>query len=185
MRWWKSFKYKHLTLLGVGIVIAILLSKVDALTSLLLSLGTFGYIGAFFAGTLFSSAFTVGTSIVVLFALGNILSPWELAMLGGLGAAVADFFIFRFVRNDLAQEIIPIYNRLGGAYITRVLNHKYLRWALPLVGAFIIASPFPDEIGVTLMGFSRIKTHHFLLISFLCNALGIFILISAYLLLKA
>lgn len=47
------------------------------------------------------------------------------------------------------------------------------------IGAFIIASPFPDEIGVSLMGISKLKTYQFLLIAFALNILAVFLIISA------
>jgi len=54
-----------------------------------------------------------------------------------------------------------------------------LGWTLPVIGAIIIASPFPDEIGVSLVGISKIKTYQFLLVSFILNAIGIFLVVSA------
>ena len=53
-----------------------------------------------------------------------------------------------------------------------------------MIGAIIIASPFPDEIGVSLMGISKMKTYQFILISFLLNAIGIFLVVSASLVIK-
>jgi len=47
------------------------------------------------------------------------------------------------------------------------------------VGALIIISPLPDELGVSLMGISKLKWYRFLLLSFTLNTLGIFFLLSA------
>jgi uncharacterized membrane protein YdjX (TVP38/TMEM64 family) len=49
---------------------------------------------------------------------------------------------------------------------------------LPIIGALIIISPFPDEIGIGLMGLSKIKKWQFMLISFALNSLGIFIIVA-------
>jgi len=43
-----------------------------------------------------------------------------------------------------------------------VLYLKYLSWSLPVIGAVIIASPFPDELGISLMGFSKMKTPYYI-----------------------
>ena len=101
-----------------------------------------------------------------------------MAIIAGLGGVIGDFMIFRFVKDGLLSEIIPIYNRLGGARLTRVLRAKYFSWALRIIGAIIIASPFPDEIGVSLMGIGKMKTYQFLILSFILNAVGIFLVVS-------
>lgn len=116
--------------------------------------------------------------------LSTTLHPIEIAIIAGLGGAVGDFVIFRFFRSNLIGEITPIYNRLGGRHLTRLMYHKYFRWGLPIVGAIIIASPFPDELGISLMGLSRIKNHQFVVLSFILDAVGIFLLASAFTLIK-
>ena len=145
----------------------------------LLKLGDFGYMGAFFAGMLFVSTFTVATAAVVIFILAETLSPLEIGLIAGLGAVVGDFTIFRFVRNSLVEEIELLYIRIGGNHLNKMLHTKYFTWTLPVIGALMIASPFPDELGISLMGISRMKTYQFLLLSFILNAIGIFLVVSA------
>jgi len=82
------------------------------------------------------------------------------------------------------KEIAPIYSRLGGQHLTKLMRHRFLRWSLPIIGAFIIASPFPDEIGVALMGLSKIKNYQFVLLSLLLDIGGVFLLVSAFSLIK-
>lgn len=178
MEYWKSFRYKNVTYLILSIFFALLLSRYEAFHSFLLNIGNLGYIGAFLAGALFVSTFTVSIGILILFILAEKLSPLEIGAIAGLGAVLGDFTIFRFVKDNLLEEITPIYNRLGGTHITAVLHTKYFSWTLPLVGAIIIASPFPDEIGVSLMGIAKMKMYQFLLISFVLNSIGIFLVVS-------
>ncbi|MDO8658949.1 MAG: hypothetical protein Q7K55_09495, partial [Candidatus Levybacteria bacterium] len=78
----------------------------------------------------------------------------------------------------LLEEITPFYNRLGGTHIAAVLHTKYFSWTLPVIGAIIIASPLPDEIGVSLISISKMKTYRFLLLSFILNSIGIFSIVS-------
>lgn len=178
-------KYKNLTFTFLGIIIALILSRVETFHIFLLSLGNLGYLGAFVGGILFVSTFTVATGAVVLLILAEKLSPVELGLIAGLGAVCGDFMIFRFIKNNLIKELETIYNHIdGNKHFTKVLHSKYFSWTLPVIGAIIIASPFPDEIGVSLMGISKMKTYQFLIVSFFLNAIGIFLVVSASLVIK-
>jgi hypothetical protein len=175
---WKSFRYKNTTFFFLSVVFAVLLFRYQPFHAFLLGLGGAGYIGAFFAGFLFVLSFTVATASVILLVLSERLSPLEVGIFAGLGAMVGDLIIFRFIKDGVAEEVTPLYNSLGGKRITKLLQKKYLKWMLPVIGAIIIASPFPDEIGVALMGVSKIKQYQFLLLTFILNATGIFLLLS-------
>ena len=182
---WHRWKYKNLTFLLVSIVVAFFLSQYEPFHTFLLSLGNLGYLGAFIAGALFVSTFTVATGAIILLILAERLSPIEIGVVAGFGAVVGDFVIFRFVKDNLANEVKDIYNHIDGDHhVQRVLHSKYFSWTLPVIGAIIIATPFPDEIGVSLMGISKMKTYQFLFISFILNAIGIFLVISASTIIK-
>lgn len=184
MDYWKRWRYKNLTFFFFSLIFALALSRYEALNGFLLNLGNLGYVGAFFAGMLFVSTFTVASGAVILLILTEKLSPIEIGIIAGLGAVVGDFTIFRFVKDGLLSEIIPLYNRLGGKHLTVVLHTKYFSWTLPVIGAIIIASPFPDEIGVSLMGIAKMKTYQFLILSFVLNSVGIFLFVSARIIIK-
>lgn len=172
-------KHKNITALLLSFVIAFLLSRFEPFHRFLLSMGQLGYLGAFVAGILFVSSFTAATGTLVLLVLAEYLSPIEIGIVAGLGAVVGDLTIFHFVKDNLLNEIKPIYLRFGGKHLTLIMQSKYFAWSLPLVGAIIIASPLPDEVGVSLMGLSKMKTYQFLLLSFILNATGIMFVIYA------
>jgi len=179
MTYWRRWKYKNLTFLFLSILVAFFLSQYEPFHTLLLNLGNFGYVGAFIAGILFVSTFTVSTGAIILLVLVEQLSPIEIGIIAGFGAVIGDFFIFRFIKDNLAQEINSIYEHLdGNHHIKRIFHTKYFSWTLPVIGAIIIATPFPDEIGVSLMGISKMKAYKFLLVSFILNAVGIFLIVS-------
>lgn len=180
MRYWRLWKYKNLTFLFLSIVLGIIFYNNKIINDLLINLGSFGYIGAIVGGMLFVSSFTVGTGASILLILTKTLSPLEIAILGGLGGVVGDFTVFRFIRSTFVTEIEPIYKKLGGSHLTRMLNSEYLRWILPVIGALIIAFPFPDEFGIMLMGISKIKTYQFVLLSFLLDTIGVFLFLSVF-----
>lgn len=179
------WKYKNLSIFSLSLLFALILSRFETFHTFLLNLGSFGYIGAFIAGTLFVSTFTVATGAVILLVLAESLSPIEIGIVAGLGAVVGDFTIFRFIKNNLTQELTLIYNHIdGNHHLQKILHSKYFSWTLPVIGAIIIASPLPDEIGVSLMGISRMSTFRFLLLSFVLNAVGIFLVVSASAIIK-
>jgi len=181
----KHWKYKNLTFLFISLVIAFYILRNETLHSYLLHLGTVGYLGAFLAGMLFVSTFTVATGVIILLVLAETLSPMEIGLVAGLGAVVGDFLIFRFVKDGLAKELKRFYHFFDGKnHFKKVLQSKYFSWTFPVVGAAMIASPLPDEIGISLMGISKLKTYQFLLLSFVLNAVGIFLVVSASLVIK-
>ncbi|MFH1832769.1 MAG: hypothetical protein ABH816_01190 [Candidatus Levyibacteriota bacterium] len=185
MSYWEHWKYKNLTLVFLGVFIAFFLSKIEMFHTVLINLGTLGYLGAFFAGILFVSTFTVATGALILLILAETLSPIEIGLVAGLGAVFGDFAIFRFIKNNLDKELEVIYSQIDNKHhFIKILHSKYFNWTLPVIGAIIIASPFPDELGITLMGISKMKTYKFLLVSFILNAIGIFLVVSASLIIK-
>ena len=179
------WKYKNLTFLFISLIIAFFVLQNEQLHSFLMHLGKLGYVGAFFAGMLFVSTFTVATGAIILLVLAETLSPVELGVIAGLGAVMGDLIIFRFVKDDLAKEIKLLYSRFDkNHHFKKVLRTRYFSWSLPVLGALIIASPLPDELGVSLMGISKLKTYQFLLLSFVLNAIGIFLVTSSSVVLK-
>ena len=184
MKWFKNYKYKGLTLIFISILLTIFLSGNDFLNKTILNISSIPIIGSFIAGILYVSASTAPFGILLLLGLSKTLSSIEIAIIAGLGGVVADFVLFRFFRGDILPEVTPIYNKLGGQRLTRLMRHRLLRWSLPFIGAIIIASPFPDEIGISLMGVSRIKTYQFILLSLILDIGGVFLLVSAFSLIK-
>ena len=176
----RSWKYKNLQIFFLSLLFAFIVSRFEFFHTWLLNLGSFGYIGAFVAGALFVSTFTVATGAVILLILAERLSTIEIAVIAGLGAVLGDVVIFRFVKDRLLAELTDIYDRFDGKHhFSKVLHTKYFSWVFPVFGAIVIASPLPDELGVSLMGITKMKTYKFIILSFILNAAGIFLVISA------
>ncbi|MFH1990444.1 MAG: hypothetical protein ABIJ19_01135 [Patescibacteria group bacterium] len=57
-----------------------------------------------------------------------------------------------------------------------IFKLRIFRWSLAFLGALVIASPLPDELGLMMLGFSKMKTSLFVPVSFLFNSLGILII---------
>jgi len=180
-----KWKYKNLTVVFLSIVLAVVLSRFAVFHSFLLHLGGFGYIGAFIAGALFVSTFTVATSALILLTLSETLSPIEIGLIAGLGAVVGDMLIFRLVKDNLTNEIEDIYNHMDRKkHLKKLFHSKYFNWMLPVLGSIIIASPLPDELGVSLMGISKMNNLKFMLLSYVLNSIGIFLVVSASVFIK-
>lgn len=180
MQSWHRLKYKNLILLSFSIIFALILSRIEYFHALLSNLGSLGYVGAFIAGILFVSTFTVATGAVILLVLAEKLSPLEIGIIAGLGAVIGDFIIFKFVRDGLADEVKEVYDTIDhNNHLLKILHTKYFSWMFPVFGAIIIMSPLPDEIGVSLMGIGKMKTYQFLILSFILNVSGIFLVVSA------
>jgi hypothetical protein len=179
------WKYKNLILVFLSIVLAVVLYRFEAFHSLLLHLGGFGYIGAFIAGVLFVWTFTAATSALILLILAETLSPIEIGLIAGLGAVIGDMLIFRLVKDGLANEIEDIYNHMDHKkHLKKLFHSKYFNWMLPVFGAVIIASPLPDEVGVSLMGISKMGTVKFAVLSYVLNSIRIFLIILASVFIK-
>lgn len=176
---WHHYKYKNLSIFAVSLILAGLLLTAEAFRTILIGVGSWGYVGAFLGGMMFVSTFTIAIGAAVLVVLTGYLSALEIALLAGLGAVLTDFTVFKLVKDGLVKELTILYDHFGGKHLTHILHTKYFSWSLPLIGAAIIASPLPDELGVTLMGLSKMTDYKFLVLSFLLNFLGIFLIVSA------
>jgi hypothetical protein len=164
-------------ILSIGV--AILIVRNDFVVVLLARTDGFERVIAIIAGVLFTSIFTTAPAIVILSELMHQIPVWQVAILGGFGAVFGDFIIFHVIQSPIHAEAhfllsLPRLHRYRKIFKTR-LFHRFM-W---LLGALVIASPLPDEIGLSLLGVSEIKTWQFILTSFIFNSIGIAILASA------
>lgn len=174
-------KYKGIILTLLGILIALVLARQPWFHASIASFTGLSYVGAILVGMFFVSTFTVATAIVALIYLAEAQNPLLVAIMAGFGALLGDLLIFRFVRDTLTEELKSLINKIPyfrRRHLTKLVHNKHLAWFIPALGAMIIASPFPDEIGISLMGISKINPLRFALISYLLNTMGIFILLQ-------
>jgi len=175
---YKHWKFKNTFLLVASLVVFFYFADTAFVKNIITGIGDLGYLGAFLTGIFFVSTFTVAPASVVLFYLAKELAPLEVAFLAGLGGVVGDYIIFRFLKDRVFEELKPVFMRLGGLRLSQLISTPFFAWSAPVLGAIIIASPFPDEIGVGLLGISKLKTWQFLILSLILNSLGILIIIS-------
>jgi hypothetical protein len=175
---WKNWQYKNTTLLVLSLVLFFYFIEVPALQKFIKTIGSLGYLGSFITGILFVSTFTVAPASAILFDIAKILNPYLAALCAGLGAVVGDYILFRYLQDRVFKELKPLFEKHGRSIFGFIFATPFFAWLIPIIGAIIIASPFPDEVGISLMGLSRIKKWQFILITFLLNSIGIFVIIT-------
>ena len=159
-----------------SVVIAIIFAKTGVLGSLITSTQEVRFIGSFIAGILFTSVFTVAPATVALGEIAQANSVVTVAILGGLGALVGDLIIFRFVKDRLSEDLLRLLRASKSERLISVFKNGLFRWLVPLMGALIIASPLPDEVGIAMMGLSNVRTSLFIPLSFILNSAGILVI---------
>lgn len=169
----KSHHHSNLAFLAFGLLSALIISRLPFFNHIIQLVGQLGFIGAFFSGMLFASTFTVATGGLLLIRLSNTLNPLVLIFSGACGAVFADLLIFHFVKDKVSSEVTPIYEKfIARHHLKKILHTRYFSWTLPVLGAIIIASPLPDELGVSLLGISAMTATKFAAVSFLSHTLG-------------
>lgn len=174
---WRNWHYKNTTYLLIGLTFFFYFLSSPAVQNFIKDIGSLGYFGSFVSGTFFVLTFTVAPASVVLYDIAKSLDPFLVAITAGAGAVIGDYVIFRFLKDRIFEELRPIFAKTGGSFIKKLFLSPFFIWLVPIAGALIIASPLPDEVGIGLMGLSRIKIWQFLLVTFLLNSAGIFLVI--------
>jgi hypothetical protein len=170
----KRHLIQDLFILIVSIAVAILLAETALLDSVLSGAITAGVpLKAFIAGLFFTSAFTTAPAAVILGKLSQNAHLLVVALYGAAGAVAGDYLIFRFIRDRLGEDLSYIIGRKAGAKLRHLLTARYARWMSPFVAMLIIASPLPDELAITILGLTRIKTVFFIPFVFTANFIGL------------
>lgn len=177
---WQRWEYKHTTLLIVALIIFVLMLDTALMAAVFDGMTRLGYLGALLAGVLFVSLFTAAPAVVMLIALSESLNPVVIALIAGTGAMLGDYLILRFAEDKVAYELKPIALRLGiPQAIGWLQGRRATTWLVKLTGAFVIASPLPDELGVGLLGVGTASKTEFLALCFALNTGGIGLLLWA------
>ena len=168
--------FKAVCLFALSIVVAVLLLVTPSVERALTSSMEIEVLASFVAGIFFTSVVTTPAAIITLAQIGAANSPWLVALVGGLGAVVGDLVLFRFIESHVNKDIEQFLKTRRLRTIFSLSRFRSFTWLLPFVGGLIIASPLPDELGVTLLGVTKLPTKTFILISYLSNFLGILLI---------
>lgn len=167
---------KDLAIVALSVVVAVILVQTGVLKNVLTSTREMRFLGSFLAGVFFVSIFTAAPATVALGEIAKSHSIFATAAIGGFGALLGDWLIFRFVKDRLSEKFLRLVRTAKSERLASVFRLKLFHWLIPLLGALVVASPLPDELGLLMMGLSKMKTPLFLSLSFLLNAFGILII---------
>lgn len=169
-------KYPKFFALVLTIIIAILIFNNEKIMSPENFLVIENYLSSFTLGILYVYGFTAALSTGALLAIAEQQNIFITGIIAGLGALMGDLIIFKFVRGTFNEEL----KQLGKIRFMKkarkfLKEHATLNRAVPLIAYIIIASPLPDEIGVSLVAaYKDTNTKAFSILAFLLNTIGIF-----------
>lgn len=164
----------------LSILIAVIFVQTGILEDLIIQLGTFKLFGAFIAGMFFTSIFTTVPALATLGEISLFYNPFVVAIIGGAGAVIGDMIIFRFVRDRFADDLKEVFTlEHPSKRLAKLADMKFFRWFVLFFGGLIIASPLPDELGVSILGLAKVPTRWFIPIAFIFNTLGILVVALA------
>ena len=166
-----------LVLIALSLLLAVWLLKSDVLSHLLTATQERELLGSFITGIFFTSVFTTAPATVTLGQIAQANSIWLTALFGALGAVLGDLAILRLFRQVFETHLTALLKHRGPIRRLRaIFRLKLFRSFLLLIGGLIIASPLPDELGISLLGLSKAKRRTFILVSFSFNFIGILII---------
>ncbi len=137
----------------------------------------FGLIGVFISGALYTYSFTASAGAILLIAVSANYPPGVIAVMAGLGGVLADLTIFQLIKGNLKKEV----EHLAKSAIICQIGAKSIfckHWFRELLGTLILASPLPDEIGIALMSTAKIHKDVFILLTFIADVVGVYLLVS-------
>ncbi|MBI4994835.1 hypothetical protein HZC21_04315 [Candidatus Peregrinibacteria bacterium] len=177
----EKIQYPKFFVLLISIITAYILFQTHFFLEFAKLLNSHGYISIFLAGLLFSYGFTAPFAVGFFIELASEVNIFIAAPLAGIGALVSDLIIFKFIRVTFQDEfdklkLTWIFQKIHRMFDDH-LSDRFKKYALWTFAGFLIASPFPDEFGVSLIsGFTNINRRVFSLISYILNTTGIFII---------
>ena len=159
-----------------SVIVAVVLVKFHVIELMIGKTESNILIGSFVSGLFFTSIFTTAPAIVALGEISKLNNIFLVVIIGGFGATLGDYILFRFFRNRLGADLQLLIRGRKKHWWKHLFRSHTGKRILAVIGALIIASPLPDELGLMLMGVSKLKNSTFLPLSFLMNSLGILII---------
>lgn len=163
---------------GFSLAVAIIMLQTRVVEKILADSQIYHYLGSFVAGVFFTSIFTSAPATVALAEIAKDNSIWSVALFGGIGSLGGDIFLFKFIRHHVTRDLKYLLSliKLEESWLARAHHWhelKIFKFLLAFLGALIIASPLPDELGLMIWGVSHIKTRTVAMLSFTLNFIGI------------
>jgi hypothetical protein len=161
-----------------SIVVSILLVRLGVIESFIDATKGSLIASSFIAGAFFTLIFTVVPAGVALVAIGQTFPPVLVAFFGALGAMIVDVLIITFVRKDIVADLDGLSERTLKHHLIKVFHFGFLKWIGFVVGMLFLATPLPDELGLMLIGVSKVRSRMLPLVFFIAHFMGILTIIS-------
>lgn len=178
-----KIQYPKLFGLIVCIIAAYVLFKTDFFREFAEMFNSRGYVSIFLAGFLFAYGFTAPFAVGFFISLAPQVNIFIAAPLAGAGALMADLTIFQFIRTSFQSEfdklkLTRLFQKIRALFDDH-FGEKLKKYILWTIAGFLIASPLPDEFGVSLLsGFTTLDKKIFSIISYLLNTAGILVILA-------
>lgn len=167
-----------LFIIAIGILIAYILVQIGAVDFFINAVHGYHAMASFVAGVFFTSAFTLAPASIALSRIAETAPIQSVALWGALGALVGDMILFFFVKDKFYADLVKAIKPSVRHHIFRSFHLGFLKWLSPVIGALIIASPLPDELGIALLGASKVKLSVLIPLAFVMNIIGICVLLG-------
>jgi uncharacterized membrane protein YdjX (TVP38/TMEM64 family) len=168
-------------LLIIFIVLAYIIFANPSVKNSLSAFKNLNYLGVFISGILMSWGFSAPFGFGVLVNLNpqNILLA---SLIGGAGGVIADLLIFRTMKWSFMNEFKQLEKTKAIKKIENVVKenkHVLIKhYSLYLFAGLAIATPLPDELGVSMLaGLTTIDQKKLAVISFLLHSIAIFVVL--------
>jgi hypothetical protein len=167
-----------IVIIALGIAVMAILVKTGVVSSALFYLRDYTIISSFVAGIFFTSTFTIAPASLAIVQIAHNSSIPTVALWGALGAMIGDLILFFFIRDRFYKNLIDTIKPSTVRRVAKSFHFGFLKWLAPFLGALIIASPLPDELGLSLLGMSKVKVSLLMPMTFAMNFIGIYALIG-------
>ncbi|MBI2508037.1 hypothetical protein HYV89_03735 [Candidatus Woesearchaeota archaeon] len=172
-------KYPKFFALVLTIIIAVLIFSNEKIISKDNFIIIENYLSSFTLGVFYAYGFTAALATGALLKIADQQNIVITGIVAGFGSLLGDLIIFRFIRGSFNDELKLLGKTRPLKKIRKFLKkYSSLNKVVPIIAYIIIASPLPDEIGVSLIAvYKNTNTKAFSILAFFLNTIGIFIVL--------
>lgn len=178
-----KFKYPKIAILLISIALAYIIFQNNQVENFITNFDELNYLGTFISGIFLAFGFTAPFSVGYLL-VSQPENIFIASVIGGLGATLGDLTIFKAIKFSFMNEFNEIKKSKTFENIKNIVNKRkrliIKHYLLYIFAGIFIATPLPDEIGVSMLaGLTTIKTKILLIISFILHTIAVFLIILA------
>ena len=172
-----NYEWNHYKTILILVIILLTLESylTGTLQKFFNSLGSYGYLGSFVSGFLYSYGVTTPFAIAAFFVLAKNLNIWLLTILGSFGGLIGEYFIYYFAKKETGKSVKIYKNK---KIKIPEIKSRLLRRLSPLIAGVVIATPIPDELLAFLFGIEKYRLRDFLILTFVFKLLGTFLIVG-------